>query len=79
MSTIDLTDTKDGMFTRFMPHTTEGEIAWNEIAKQTSGTGAVFTFHEAQTLKQLRAAGYTVRKAKKDTMTIDDILNELTA
>ena len=79
----DLIYTQNGFFTRFIPNTKEGEIAYNEIYRVT-GDGVVRNDHLKQTLKQLRSAGYKVSKAKvskekkeKVLSEIDSILNQL--
>ena len=64
MKTPDLTYMSRGMFTTFMPNTLEGVTAWQELAKQTDGTSKVPSAHAAATARQLRAAGYTVRKLR---------------
>jgi hydroxymethylpyrimidine/phosphomethylpyrimidine kinase len=63
----DLTYIKQGLFTAFIPETLAGETAWREIAKQTQGTGKVFTAQLPAVLAQLRKAGYAVQVAKKLT------------
>jgi hypothetical protein len=62
--TADLTYETTGYFTVFYPETEDGHNAWNQIAKQTMGTGKVETIHLKSTLCQIRKAGYVVRKAK---------------
>jgi hypothetical protein len=76
MTKPDLTYLQQGMFTLLMPETDAGRVAWDEIARHTDGTGKVLTIHLKSALAQLRAAGYTVHKAKPNTMTIDSILKE---
>lgn len=61
----DLEYKTEGMFTSFIPNTPEGEQIWKAIAAQNEGVGKIFTFHLDSTLRQIRAAGYVVRKAKK--------------
>lgn len=79
--TYDLEYTLQGFFVSFLPNTKAGEDAWREIAMHTGGTGKILKAHLASTLQQLRAAGYTVRKAPKaPKMTQaehDKILSEL--
>lgn len=76
----DLTYTADSMFTRFIPQTPEGENAWRQMAEQDgSGVAAVLNFEAKRVIAQLRAAGYTVRKAQKCKQSVDEILAELTA
>lgn len=53
----------DSLFTAFYPNTPEGVVAWNDLAKQTDGTGKVFSIYTANTVRQLRAAGYSVSKS----------------
>ena len=73
----DLHYTKLGIFTMFMPNTKDGENIWRELASRTEGTGKVFTMHLASTLKQIRAAGYSVSKAPKSKPSdFDDMLLE---
>lgn len=52
----------DDLFTLFLPNTPHGENAWRELAAQTDGTGKVLTIHVEETIRQLRAAGYSVSK-----------------
>jgi hypothetical protein len=66
-----------GMFTRFLPNTSAGEVAWREMERQ--GGEVVFNHQDKNVIGQLRRAEYSVAKAKKCTMTIDDILAELGA
>ena len=78
MKTPDLEYTTDGLWTRFIPNTKAGEGAWYRIAELTDGSGAILTMHLPDVLRQLRAAGYSVRKARvtlsPDT---DELLAEL--
>lgn len=73
--THDLTYTQDGLFTRFIPNTPAGENAWREMHKHDAT--AVLNIHAAGVLKQLRAAGYTVAKAKPCKVDINALLAEL--
>lgn len=66
----------DGMFTRFVPNTRAGELAWNEMAKK-EGVAAVLSMHSKSVINQLRNAGYVVAKAKPVKQSIDEILAEL--
>lgn len=72
----DLEYTKGKMFTRFMPNTPAGETVWRELAKN-DGVAAVLNFEADSVLRQIRSAGYTVKKAGKPDMTVDEILKEL--
>lgn len=79
VKTYDLEYRKNGLFTFFIPNTKDGESAWRELSDQTNGTGKVFTFHFDSVLRQLRRAGYSVRKAPEVKESIKDILKELSA
>jgi len=74
----DLVYHKQGLFTAFIPQSKAGDDAWLELASQTQGTGKVFTAQLSATLSSLRAAGYTVGKAKKPSeKEIDSMIEEL--
>jgi len=62
--TPDLQYKTYGMFTSFYPVTEQGKIAWNELACKTEGTGKVLCVITIETVRQLRAAGYIVHKAR---------------
>lgn len=76
MTTPDLEYRNDGMFVRFYANSKDDELAWKEMAKN-DGVAAVLNFEAPRIIAQLRKAGYTVSKAKKDKQSADDILNEL--
>ncbi|MFT3815631.1 MAG: hypothetical protein QM740_20080 [Acidovorax sp.] len=61
-STPDLGWRDDGLFTMFIANTKAGEDAWRVLAAHTEGTGKVLSHHARDTIRQLRAAGYTVAK-----------------
>jgi hypothetical protein len=63
----DLTYLNQGFFTVFFPQSKAGEVAWNELASVTQGTGKIPTIQLAQFLENLRKAGYSVHKVKKKT------------
>lgn len=79
MKTFDLTYITSGLFTRFIPHTKAGEDAWREM--HSHDAISIFTMHKGAVLAQLRAAGYSVRKAPKakpvTELEIDNLLAEL--
>lgn len=79
----DLTYTTDDMFTRFYPETKAWEEAWQVLAEQTEGSGAVFNFQSKSTIAQLRKAGYSAsRRMSSEEMSseeIDTLLAELGA
>lgn len=63
----DLTYLKQGFFTVFFPQSKAGEIAWNELASVTQGTGKIPTIQLPHFLENLRKAGYTVHRVKNRT------------
>lgn len=69
-----------GFFTLFVPNTPEGSEAWEQIAKETNGTGKVHHEHVSDTLRQLRAAGYSASERKTAAsmdLSMDDIYKQL--
>lgn len=75
---MDITYTKDEMFTRFMPETYAGEAMWREMYDKHSAA-AVFNFEAKRVIAEMRAAGYSVGKAKpvKLSMSDEELLAEL--
>lgn len=74
----DLTYRKDGMLTTFYAETEAGQAAWNVIASKPEGmNGKILTIWLDNVLRQLRKAGYVVRKAKPVAMSDDELLAEL--
>ena len=77
----DLEYIDHGMFTSFIPVSKEGEVAFNEMAAYTEGTGKVLSIRKQSTIQQLRQAGYKVGKAKKQEKVtaeqVDEMLREL--
>lgn len=74
----DLVYLKQGLFTAFVSQSDAGDVAWRELAKQTGGTGKVFTAQLPATLSALRAAGHTVSKSRKPSKgEIDGLMAEL--
>lgn len=69
-----------GMFSGFVANTPAGEEAWRELAGKSEGTAKFLTPHMAGIIRQLKASGYTVAKAKpiKDGE-IDELLSSLGA
>lgn len=77
--TPDLHYTLDGLFIRFYANTDAGEQAWRVMAAE-SRNACFYAFQAKAILKQLKDAGYTVRKIKPKAVTqseIDEILKEL--
>ena len=82
MQTSDLNYSISGMFTTFYPNTPAGENAWRTLASSADGTGKIFTAHLKPTLRQLRAAGYSVAKSQivgDDEDIVSAIADELSA
>jgi hypothetical protein len=76
----DLSYFNTGMFSGFIANTPAGEDAWRELAKQSEGSGKFLTQHMAGIIRQLRAAGYSVAKAKPiKAGEIDELLAALGA
>lgn len=72
----DLTYLTTGFFTTFYPESKQGETVYKEMIEQ-SRSPKILTRDLKTVLYQIRKAGYTVKKAKKPTQTIEEILNEL--
>lgn len=78
----DLIYYTDKMFTRFIPETDAGVVAYNQMAEKINGVPVVFNFEAARVIKQLRDAGYLVAKAKKTKTWVvsdDELMAELTS
>lgn len=73
----DLQFTQDDLYTMVMPVSEQGQEAWEEICKQTQGTGKILNQHWAGVKLQLKQAGYKVRKAPKVKTSDADLLAEL--
>ena len=77
----DLEYIDQGMFTSFIPVSKAGEVAFNQMAEYTDGTGKVLSIHKQSTILQLRQAGYKVGKAKQQgnvtAEQAEDMLREL--
>ena len=67
----DLTYRTDGMFARFLPSSEAGMVAWREM--NATGDDVVLLVHLKSVIRQLRSAGYNVRRAV-DIPTDDDAL-----
>lgn len=60
----DITYTTNGLFYRIIPQTKEAEAVFHEIARHFEDGAIPCTAWEG-TVRQIRAAGYSVRKAPK--------------
>ena len=61
----DIEYINQGLFTAFVPVSKAGEVAFNQMAEYTEGTGKVLSIHKQSTIQQIRQAGYKVGKVKK--------------
>ena len=61
----------------FLPENAQAEIAWNEIAIQNGGHMNFFNSQKNVVIQQLKAAGYTVSKAKPSKYTLEDIFKQI--
>ncbi len=77
----DIEYIEQGLFSAFLPVSKAGEVAFNQMAEYTEGTGKVLSIHKQSTILQLRQAGYKVGKAKQQGKVIaeqaEDMLREL--
>lgn len=73
----DLEYTNGKMFTTFYANTDAGIAAWNEMASKMQGVAKVLNFESQRVIKELKSAGYTVKKAKKSKISMDQIFKEL--
>ena len=72
----DLEYTDDGLFVTFFPVTDAGKEAWGQMADQ-HGTKHL-AIHLPAIKAQLKAAGYTVRKARPSKpLTVDQLKSML--
>lgn len=76
MAKPDLEFTNDGLFATFFPATDAGKQAWLEMEAQ--GGSKVLVMHLPAIKAQLKAAGYTVRKARPSKpLTVDQLKSML--
>jgi len=76
MSYFDLTYSTSGIVTRFMPETEAGKSVWDKM-NAADGNDVVFTMHLNSVLRQLRAAGYSVGKARMVKESNESLLAQL--
>lgn len=76
----DITYRRDGLFTSFCSGSSAGDKLMAQMMSQNEGSAKVLSIHEAQTIAQIRARGYIVRRAAKVTAAeCDALLAELLA
>ena len=73
----DFEYTTDGLFAHIMPASEPGKRQWNELAAQ-GFNGKVIVLQFAQFCADLKAAGYTIRKARPVRISDEDLLALLT-
>ncbi len=76
---VDISWILDYPFVRFLPESAAGERVWREMHSQGGGD-VVAIQHKECVIKQIRDAGYIVRKKRASVVTdseADDLLNEL--
>ena len=72
---IDLTRMSDGLFTTFLVNSNEGLEAYKRIV-ETCGAPKVLDVHRASTIKQLKEAGYGVRKSTAKVSKVEDFTDD---
>lgn len=75
----DITYHTEGLFTRFYPETKAGEELFRDFYIQNENSNAVLTVHLQQVLRQIRAAGYKVAKAKRVAKLTPQAMDEMLA
>ena len=75
----DLNYITDGFTITLMPNTKEGEYIWNQIASKFEGAAKFPVHMKASIFGQIKKAGYSIRKAAKSKLTMEEILNQLEA
>lgn len=61
----DLTYTDNGFYITLIPQTGNGEYLYNTIANEFDGVGVFPSHMKASIFKQIKDAGYKIRKAPK--------------
>ncbi|MAI17133.1 MAG: hypothetical protein CBC71_06235 [Rhodobacteraceae bacterium TMED111] len=61
----DLTYLDNGFYITLIPNSREGEYIYNTIANEFNGVGVFPSHMKASIFKQIKDAGYKIRKAKK--------------
>ena len=72
---IDLTWISDGLFTTFLVNSNEGLDAYKQIVS-TCGVPKVLDVHRDSTIKQLKKAGYGVRKSTAKVSKVEDFTED---
>lgn len=72
----DLNYITDGFYITLIPKTKDGDYIWNEIAAKFDGVAKFPVHMKPSIFKQIKDAGYTIRKARKSRPISDDELLE---
>lgn len=70
----DLNYITDGFYITLIPNTKDGDYIWNEIAAKFDGVAKIPSHMKPSIFKQIKDAGYTIRKAPKAKPISDDEL-----
>lgn len=74
----DLNYITDGFYVTLIPNNKNGDYIWNEIAAKFDGVAKFPEHMKPSIFKQIKDAGYTIRKAPKSkSISDDELLNEL--
>ena len=71
----DLNYITDGFYITLVPNTKDGEYIYNTIAKAFDGVAEFPAYMKASIFKQIKDAGYTIRKKTLKKSDLTDILN----
>lgn len=71
----DLNYITDGFFITLVANTDEGAYIYSEIAKAFDGVAKFPVHMKPSIFKQIKDAGYTIKKARKPKQSINDILD----
>jgi hypothetical protein len=73
----DLNYITDGFYITLIPVTKEAEAVYNDVANAFDGVAKFPVYMKPSIFKQIKDAGYTIRKARKAKPICDDELLEL--
>lgn len=70
----DLNYITDGFYITLIPNNENGDYIWNEIAAKFDGVAKFPVHMKPSIFKQIKDAGYTIRKAQKSKAISDEEL-----
>ena len=73
----DLNYISDGFYITLIANTKDGEYIYNEIASAFGGVAKFPQHMKPSIFKQIKDAGYSVRKARKPNVSMNDVLKGL--